>query len=90
MKCSLCEELLTGGVDTYGPHEFPLCWSCYCEGNGRDWSYYGLAPHVHDLERTGSVIGSTVFTGEQDGRFIPDPEAPGLGFWSLRGPRGWQ
>lgn len=28
-----------------------------CAGGG---TWYGLAPHVHDLEKTGSFIGSTV------------------------------
>ena len=37
--------------------------------------YYGLAPHRHDLSKTGYLLGSTVFTDEPlPDNFDPDPD----------------
>lgn len=41
------------------------------------YPYYGLAPHKHDLTKTGSMIGSTVFTDEPPpDNFVKDSEDP--------------
>lgn len=88
MWCTACFKQLTNGLDTFGQHNMPLCWDCFSEMNGENRSHYGLGPHEHDLSRTGSIIGSTVFTGEDD-RFTPDPDAPGLGIWDMSAAKGW-
>ena len=101
-QCELCEKPLTGGTDTFGwPGD--MCWNCYAEmnshGDGELW--YGLGPHHHDLEITGSIIGSTVLEPlpkpnaqgeyEIDGcLFLPDPEAAGLGTWTRKPMLGWR
>jgi len=43
--------------------------------------YYGVAPHTHDLSRTGSFIGSTVLKPkiEYPPNFHEDPECEGCG-----------
>jgi hypothetical protein len=28
-KCTVCERPLSGGLDTYGLIQFPLCWGCW-------------------------------------------------------------
>jgi hypothetical protein len=89
MKC-VCGKELANELDTFGDHDHPMCWGCYAAGNDVDYSYYGLAPHHHDLERTGSIIGSTVFDSKDDPDFTPDPDDPSLGFWILRGVTGWR
>lgn len=63
--------------------------SCeYCnDGNGGCvYPYYGVAPHSHDLKKTGYIIGSTVI---DDASKWPenfsedsDPDAKGLGFYT--------
>jgi hypothetical protein len=85
--------------DTYGDIYSPICFDCHWgmvdEYYSQDW--YGVAPHTHDLTKTGSFIGSTVLkdltdrlneNGEFDcgnGLFFrPDPDAPGLGVYSRR------
>jgi len=101
MKCSICEKQLENDLDTFGDIAFPLCWNCYAEVNGQSETVYGLAPHHHDLSKTGSIIGSTVFdelpekdeNGEYviDGDvFMPDSDAPGLGIWVLKPLPGWR
>jgi hypothetical protein len=69
-QCWKCEKPLSGGTDTFGwPGD--ECWNCYAElksMEGETW--YGLAPHHHDLSITGSIIGSTVFDP------LPEPDAP--------------
>ena len=44
---------------------------------------YGLAPHGHDIARTGSIMGSTVLRPKDDWppNFHEDPEAPGCGVY---------
>jgi hypothetical protein len=64
-------------------------------------SYYGLAPHHHDLSITGSYIGSTIFdplpeptaNGEYEidnMTYTPDPQTPGMGFWEGKPLPGWR
>lgn len=45
---------------------------------------YGMAPHTHDMNKTGSAIGSTVFLprSEWPDNFDPDPDAEGCGTWT--------
>jgi hypothetical protein len=90
MRCIVCDVELTGGLDTYGSYDMPMCWDCYSEMAGETIQpYYGLGPHHHDLTITGSFIGSTVFDAQDDPNFSPDPDAPGLGVWHYKN-RGWQ
>ena len=104
--CAACEVALTGGVDTFGwPESFCWNCYASLNGEGgigpEGGGYYGLAPHHHDLSITGTMIGSTVFDPlpepNADGEyivgtmvFIPDPSAPGLGFWDYRSLPGWR
>ena len=96
MKCSVCYRSLDSKLDTFGDLAFPLCWGCYAEMHSGSEAIYGLGPHHHDLSKTGSLVGSTVFDGLPekneageyviDGNvFIPDPDTPGLGVWVYRG-----
>ena len=100
-KCKCCNCELSGGLDTYGDVGDELCQPCWLGlcyeaehyTNSLDW--YGLAPHHHDLSKTGSMIGSTVFDplpDEKDGEgwyiikpglfFLPDDETGGgMGLW---------
>ena len=106
-NCCFCAKPLTGGTDTFGwPGDW--CWDCYAQDNagqlydaGEYHSWYGLAPHHHDLSITGSIIGSTVLdplpAPNTDGEyvvgnatFVPDPDAPGLGIWTQRPLPGWR
>lgn len=98
LHCVVCHKPLAGGLDTYGDVGQELClehWLELCrasEAVERTW--YGLAPHHHDLTVTGSIIGSTVYDplpaqktegGEYEIEpglyFWPDPEAPRGGMW---------
>lgn len=66
---------------TLTPHK-ALGTECpYCEGMG---SWYGVAPHKHDLKRTGSIIGSTVLLPKDQwpSTFREDSECPGLGTYT--------
>lgn len=29
MTCTVCEKPLSGGLDTYGRHDTPVCWNCF-------------------------------------------------------------
>lgn len=62
LKCERCGIELSGGLDTFGDIGHELCQDCWYEWeeetNGV--SYYGMAPHIHDLTITGSYIGSTI------------------------------
>jgi len=31
IACTLCEKELSGGLDTFGPLETPLCWDCWTD-----------------------------------------------------------
>lgn len=46
--------------------------------------YYGVAPHTHDLSRTGSVIGSTAILPESEwpDNFEPDKDGSGCGVYT--------
>jgi len=90
VACTGCGGLLTNGLDTFGSVNLPMCWRCYSSLQGEDHSCYGLAPHHHDLERTGSYVGSTVFDLDEHPDFVPDPDDPELGFWSDPAARGWR
>ena len=53
-----------------------------CENQECDlFPHYGLAPHKHDLSKTGSFIGSTVVIDKKDWpkNFIEDESEPGMG-----------
>lgn len=53
----------------------------HCGGQG---SWYGMAPHKHNIKKTGSIIGSTEVKPKKDWpeNFWEDPEAPGCGIFS--------
>lgn len=53
--------------------ECPLCW-----GLG---SWHGVAPHTHDMQATGSIIGSTKILPKDQwpSNYIPDGEDPSCG-----------
>lgn len=103
--CTGCQKQLRGATDTFGDIGCPFCWECYsalCGEGGiglEGGSYYGLAPHHHDLSITGSMIGSTVFDplpepnqyGEYIiGNMIFTPTEPGMGIWDYRPNPGWR
>lgn len=105
LKCKACQCELSGGLDTYGAPGQELCqqdWlalSYEAEQVERTW--YGLAPHHHDLTITGSIIGSTVFDPLPEEKneygeriiepglyFLPEDETGGyMGLW--RDTRRW-
>ena len=74
LHCTICTTPLTGGLDTYGDVGAELCIDCWYDlpEQLEPDSWYGMAPHHHDLERTGSYIGSTVFDP------LPEPDANGV------------
>lgn len=92
-NCFACGKGFTARIQEYGPADTPMCWDCWtAEAKEQEEEWYGLAPHTHDLKRTGSFIGSTVFESlgdpNADGVYIlddgntiftPDPEDPCLG-----------
>lgn len=62
--CQSCKIQMEHDWEVYGAIGDCLCVDCYHgameqEQGYREW--YGLAPHGHDMSRTGSIIGSTVF-----------------------------
>lgn len=62
-----------------------LCCDHCNDGNGNSvYPYYGLAPHKHDFEVTGCVIGSTIIDKESSwpDNFSEDPEAEGCGTYT--------
>lgn len=99
-QCTCCGAPLTGGEDTFGTIDQPMCQGCHFSliEETEDQMWYGLAPHHHDLTLTGNLIGSTVLDPlpepALDGRywiesrgawFQPDDEMDGkLGVWSTR------
>lgn len=102
MQCYRCQIELNNDIDTYGDVGQEMCADCwyewYEEQNGME--YYGLAPHVHDMSITGSLIGSTVMLDYSDAKrdergrywienmqmwFTPDDEVDGhMGMWEER------
>ncbi len=49
MKCSVCENDLTGGLDTYGTIQEPLCWDCFSKGEP-DHEYQKLIDEEKELK----------------------------------------
>lgn len=98
LYCIICNSPLSNGLDTFGDAGEEMCWDCWADYLFMTVTdtWYGMAPHHHDLTITGSIIGSTVFTplpGEpneygdyeiEPGLFFrPDPEVNGeQGFWT--------
>lgn len=91
-NCTACGKQLTGGIDTFGLPNEPMCWNCYAGLNGGDGfdAVYGLGPHVHTFNpETGQM--TTMFLDQSPtDEFMPDPDAPGLGVWVRRVPIGWR
>jgi len=59
-----------------------------CEETKKTWGdypypMYGVAPHIHDFSKTGSIIGSTRIKSKSEWpeSFVEDPEAPGCGVY---------
>ena len=52
MICSICESPLTGGIDTFGPHNWPLCAGCYYWESDcwRDAAVNSLVDQVDNLK----------------------------------------
>lgn len=62
MNCTICGDTIATIQAGYGDVSEPICWGCWCEledQNNED--FYGLAPHIHNLKKTGSYLGSTEF-----------------------------
>ncbi len=64
-----------------------LCKECnkYLEETGdRLYPQYGLAPHSHDIKKTGTIIGSTVISSKKKwpDNFHEDFEDPGCGVYT--------
>lgn len=59
------------------------CTNQYCDL----FPHYGLAPHNHDLNKTGSFIGSTKMKYKKTWpkNFTEDPQEPGLGTYVCPG-----
>lgn len=95
LVCTRCGVELNGDLDTFGDIGNELCEDCWYEWQEETEgvSYYGLAPHHHDLTLTGSFIGSAIYddykaTAKRDERgrywiedrkmwFTPDDEVDG-------------
>ena len=101
LTCHFCGGGISRPQENWGHWwDSPTCLSCYLElsamsDHEQQESWYGLAPHIHDLTLTGSFIGSTVMTplpaltgSEVDlgwGWFVPDEDAPGMGIYTPYG-----
>ena len=61
-----------------------VCLRCDDGEGGCMFPIYGLAPHGHDLSRTGSIIGSTVTLPREKWpeNFHEDEDEPGLGMFT--------
>lgn len=101
LLCTMCQTPLKGDLDTFGDPGSEICYDCWCDLPEQNQSWYGQAPHHHDLALTGDWIGSTVYdpTPEpdehgvialSDGRFfVPDMEVDGAaGMYYLSHPAG--
>lgn len=91
LRCTRCQTVLQGGLDTFGDPSEEICAECWYEEIEADDSFdhYGMAPHHHDFSITGGWIGSTVLEelpapdeygviALPDGRFfVPDVEVEG-------------
>ncbi len=101
VECTICDKPIRD-LQIFGDVSFPLCWDHYAEFMAGPEPWYGLAPHHHDLTRTGSMIGSTVMDPlpepDSEGRiilgdgteFVADPSAPGYGTYYPNRPAGWR
>lgn len=97
VTCQVCGESVPHYA-IYGDIGDSICADCYtdmidAENGYEEW--YGMAPHYHDMSRTGSIVGSTVFKPLPDTRgedgwydmgdgeyFYPDKEVGGdQGIW---------
>jgi hypothetical protein len=59
------------------------CKFCTDKDGNCCYPYYGLGPHKHDLSKTGSFIGSTVFIDEPTPKnFSPDSDGSGAGVYT--------
>ena len=47
------------------------------------YPYYGVAPHIHDIERTGLIFGSTVIKPKEQwpDNFKQDPDSEQCGMY---------
>jgi hypothetical protein len=70
VKCTICGEPLNNDIDTFGDVGQEMCWACWSDIEYEN-TWYGMAPHYHNLELTGSFIGSTVF------KELPEPNENG-------------
>ena len=101
LTCHFCKAAIARPQENWGERNSPTCLPCFLglsalSDHEPQESWYGLAPHTHDLTLTGSFIGSTVMTplppltnGSVDlgwGWFTPDVDAPGMGVYSPYGP----
>jgi hypothetical protein len=51
-KCSVCQSELTGGLDTYGGIQEPLCQDCFLSGESTaDHAYRVLVKKQEDLKK---------------------------------------
>lgn len=60
----------------------------FCKKHDDIYPEYGLAPHYHDLAKTGSIIGSTKFLPREGwpDNFVEDEEDPGCGVYFCPNP----
>ena len=101
--CHFCEAVIARPQENWGEWNSPTCLRCHTELSAMsdhepEESWYGIAPHTHDLTRTGSFIGSTVMTPPPAltqgllaldygwGWFEMDKDDPWLGIYCLYGP----
>lgn len=103
LQCEDCGTFIQEEWEVYGETDECLCVSCWFqrqEEEDRERGFtevYGIAPHHHDLLRTGSIIGSTVDDPLPDvapdaegfiritatSYYKPDtnPDGKGMGMW---------
>lgn len=87
--CQECGKTLVNDADRYGHVGSEVCYECWLLQAPVPDSWFGLAPHRHDL-RNGTYIGSTVMEELPDDRtievapglyFTPDSEDATFGIW---------
>jgi hypothetical protein len=99
LHCTLCQAPLSDDLTTFGDHGSEICADCWYDLPENNESWYGSAPHHHDMTLTGDWIGSTVYepTPEPDKHgvialpngtfFVPDAEVDGTaGMYYIRHP----
>jgi len=72
LQCSMCGKELKNQLDTYGDIGAELCADCWYDLPENNEGWYGMVPHHHNLELTGSYLGSTVFDP------LPEPDTNGV------------